>query len=117
MRKGRATRFAVASVSALLVSAAAIILVMAPSSSLYTKRANAILMKKGDPDAAKVGRSAETVETGIGPNDQRDPDSTPDIQAYLERAYPDAGIPVDATIRAQNGWASLTASAHSPGTW
>jgi hypothetical protein len=77
-------------------------------------RANAILFKKGEGGGVKAGRSAETA---IGANETRGPDSTPDVQAYLIRAYPAAEIPMELTLAAQSGWASLNAGAHSAGAW
>jgi hypothetical protein len=108
----------VAGALAVLLTAAVIRLVTDRSTRLSTARskvlADAIVFKKENPDEIKPGRSREAA---IGANEQRGPDSTPDIQAYLERAYPVADIPLDATLAAQNGWASLNAGAHSPGTW
>src|SRR3954463_3151728 len=100
MTKNGATWLAIASITALLVGAAAVHRMGDPSSRESRNRANAILMKK-DADATKPGRAAETVETGGGPNDQRNPDSTPDIEAYLQRAYPASDIPIEATLGAQ----------------
>jgi hypothetical protein len=73
--------------------------------------------KKVDADSFKPGRNAQAAR---GPNESRNPDSTPDVEAYLQRAYPADEIPIEATLAAQNGWASLnapSAQAHSPGTW
>ena len=47
----------------------------------------------------------------------RSPDSTPGVEAYLLRAYPETEIPGDATLAAQSGWAALNASTHSTGAW
>jgi hypothetical protein len=77
-------------------------------------RADAIVSKKGDPDEIKKGRNAEAV---IGANENRGPDSTPEVERYLQRAYPADDIPIELTIAAQNGWASLNAGPHSAGTW
>jgi hypothetical protein len=115
MKRRGITWLAIASAIALVVGAAAIYRIAAESSRVTRTRADAILLKKGDADSLKVGRTAETTPTAIGPHDQRDPNSTPDIQAYLQRAFPAADIPVEATLAAQSGWASLNAAAHSPG--
>jgi hypothetical protein len=71
------------------------------------------ITKKGDIDLFKPGRNAEAVP---GP-ESRNPDSSPDIEAYKLRAYPADEISIGDTIAAQNGFAQLNASAHSPGTW
>jgi hypothetical protein len=47
----------------------------------------------------------------------RSPDSTPGVEAYLLRAYPETEIPGDATLAARSGWAALNASTHSTGAW
>jgi hypothetical protein len=108
-------RHAVAGMVALALAVAAIGLVAKTRASRSLKsRADAIVFKKGDPDVIKAGRNAESA---FGANETRGPDSSPDIQAYLIRAYPAAEIPMEATLAAQNGWASLNAGAHSAGTW
>ena len=50
-------------------------------------------------------------------SDSRSPDSTPGVEAYLLRAYPETEIPGDATLAAQSGWAALNAGTHSTGAW
>ena len=77
-------------------------------------RADALLFKKGDPDAIKVGKN---VEEAIGANEVRSPDATPGIEAYLKRAYPAGDIPTDASWAAQTGWAAFNSGPHSNGTW
>jgi len=47
----------------------------------------------------------------------RSPDSTPGVEAYLLRAYPETEIPGDATLAARSGWAALNAGTHSTGAW
>jgi hypothetical protein len=47
----------------------------------------------------------------------RSPDSTPGVEAYLLRAYPETEIPGDATLAARSDWAALNASTHSTGAW
>ena len=73
-----------------------------------------MVVKKTDLDERKAGTNRET---SVGANEQRSPDSSPDFQAYLQRAYPAAEISLDATLAAQSGWASLNAAAHSTGAW
>ena len=108
-------RRAAAGMVALVLAVAAIGLVARTRAFRSTKsRADAIIFKKGDAGGKKAGRSAETA---IGPNETRGPDSSPDVQAYLIRAYPAADIPIEATLAAQSGWASLNAGAHSAGAW
>jgi hypothetical protein len=50
-------------------------------------------------------------------SDSRSPDSTPGVEAYLLRAYPETEVPGDATLAARSGWAALNANAHSTGGW
>src|SRR5205807_1514817 len=49
--------------------------------------------------------------------ESKNPNSSPEIEAYLLRAYPDTEVSGDATLAAKAGWASLNASAHAPGNW
>jgi hypothetical protein len=69
--------------------------------------------KKVDADFFKPGRSAEAMLVA----ESKNPNSSPEIEAYLLRAYPGTEISGDATLAAKAGWASLNASAHSPGNW
>ena len=69
--------------------------------------------KKADVDSIKPGRNAEALSVGEAKN----PDSSPEVEAYLIRAYPDTEVSGDATLGARAGWAALNASAHSPGNW
>src|SRR3954470_740062 len=77
-------------------------------------RANAIAFKKADPDAAERGGNKRAA---IGAGETRLADYTPDVEAYLLRAYPQAEVPGEATLAAQSGWSSLNANAHSSGSW
>jgi hypothetical protein len=116
-KRGRLIRLAVAGVVALVLAAAAVGLVavrQSRESRSLKARADAIGSKKGDADRIKPGRNAETV---IGANEYRAADSSPDVEAYLKRAYPADEVPWEATIAAQNGWAALKASKHSAGSW
>jgi hypothetical protein len=69
--------------------------------------------KEGDPDL-QPGDNKRAV---IGPNESRWPDYTPEVEAYLLRAYPAAEVPGEATLAARSGWAALNASASSSGAW
>ena len=111
MRKLRLARFAACVL--ILVGTAVSLLTVRPS-LLLRNRAAAIVFGKGDVDEILP---RHTAETAVGAADQRSPDSTPDVQAFRQRAYPAADIPLDLTLAAQNGWASLNAAAHSPGAW
>lgn len=118
MQNSRTTLLPLAMVAALFAGAAGIYLVGAHPIPSTTNRASAILGPKGEADGVARGKLAETVPTTpVGPADQRSPDSSPDIEAYLERAYPATDIPMNATLAAQNGWASLSTSPHSAGAW
>lgn len=81
---------------------------------LLKDRADAIVAEKKEADKHKPGQNAEMA---IGASESRLPDNTPDVEAYLLRAYPETEIPGDATLAAQSGWAALNASAHSTGNW
>jgi hypothetical protein len=104
-----------AGAATLLLATAAIGLTAATRSRAPISRtAHLAVLKKGDADRIKPGRNAETA---IGANEKRGADSTPDIERYLQRAYPADEIPMEATIAAQNAWAALNAGAHSSGSW
>ena len=100
----------------ILVSAAVVSFV--PASNLSAKvqraRADAMIAPKGDSDEMKPGMNREAA---IGANEVRNPNATPDVEAYLLRAYPATDIPTDSTFAARSGWASLNAGPHSGGTW
>src|SRR5579864_1700658 len=101
-------------VAVVFALASAVTIVTRKAPDVLRSRADAIVVKKADAGEMKVGRSREAA---IGANEQRSPDSTPDVQAYLQRAYPAADISIDSTLAAQNGWAALNSAAHSAGTW
>jgi len=107
------TRLATASV---LVIAAVVMASVAVKLSKPTgsPTARGFVLKKGDPDMARPGDNKRAL---IGPNESRWPDYTPEVEAYLLRAYPDMEVSGDATLAASNGWAALNASAHSTGSW
>jgi len=115
MKKRSFLRIAVAGVAALALVAAAVALAAARKSSVASARSvQPFVHAKGSPLGIAAGKNAEAA---IGPNEVRNPDSTPDIEAYLQRAYPAAEITMDQTIAAQNAWAALAAGGGSPGTW
>ncbi|HET9697797.1 MAG TPA: hypothetical protein VFP40_13080, partial [Terriglobales bacterium] len=78
------------------------------------QRANAIVFNKQLPDKPMA---EENAEAAVGSGENRGPDTTPEVQSYLLRAYPETEVPGDATLAAQSGWASLNASPHSAGSW
>ncbi len=83
------------------------------STPLRTTQKPAYTPKKADADFFKPGRNAETAVVAEAKN----PDSSPEIEAYLLRAYPSDEVSGDATLAAKAGWASLNAGAHAPGSW
>jgi hypothetical protein len=95
--------------------AAVIVAVVAVKKSHPTSSptARAFVFKEGDPDM----RPGDNKRALIGPNESRWPDYTPEVEAYLLRAYPGAEVPGEATLNARNGWAALNASAPSAGSW
>jgi hypothetical protein len=115
MRRKRLTLLAAACAATLALAVAAIGLVAASRSgpsSAHSPRA--FVHQKADPHRVAAGRSAEAA---IGPNEFRHPDDTPDVEAYLQRAYPGNEVPMALTIAAQNAWAHLESEGGSPGTW
>src|SRR5450759_4672813 len=114
MKRRRLIRLAVAGAVALVFAAAAVGLVAVRQSRSLKARADAIVLKKGSPDKIKAGTNAEAA---IGANEVRGADSSPAVEAALRRAYPAAEVSSEATLAAQNAWASLNAGAHSTGTW
>jgi hypothetical protein len=114
MSKTRVTSVALVGMVVVVLATATIKHVTGKSSRISKARADSIVFAKEKPEGAKAGRNAQAA---IGANEQRSPDSSPDVQAYLQRAYPATDISIDSTLAAQNGWASLNAGAHSAGTW
>jgi len=73
--------------------------------------------KKAEADFFKPGRNAES-RARVVVAESKNPNSSPEIEAYLIRAYPDTEISGDATLGARTGWATLKASTiASAGTW
>ncbi len=103
----------------MLVAAATITFVPAGNSRIDRARTDALLAPKGDFDQPKIGENkvGENVEERVGANEVRNPDLTPDVQAYLLRAYPEKNVPTDASFAAQAGWATLNSESHSGGRW
>jgi hypothetical protein len=102
-----------------LVSAATFTFVPAGNPRIDRAQADALLAPKGAFDEPKIGESktGDNLEERIGANEQRNPNFTPDVQAYLLRAYPGKDIPTDASFAAQRDWAALNSASHSGGTW
>jgi hypothetical protein len=103
----------------MLAATATITFVPAGNSRIDRARTDALLAPKGDFDEPKIGEKkvGENVEERIGANEVRNPNLTPDVQAYLLRAYPEKNIPTDASFAAQTGWAALNSESHSGGNW
>ena len=111
MNRSSSTRLAVIGVATLALAAAALGLVAAKrSGSPNAPSPRAFVHQK----ASAAGSNAEAA---IGPNEVRNPDSTPDVEAYLQRAYPASEITLDQTTGAQSAWAALAAAGSSPGAW
>src|ERR1700736_370882 len=107
-------RIATASVLVLsAVAMASVAMKTAPPAGGPSPRA--FVFKKGDPDQMLPGANKRAV-FGTG-NEYRFADYTPEVEAYLIRAYPDTEVSGDATLAAKAGWASLSASADATGTW
>ena len=118
MRRRRLVRLAIAGIAALVLAAAAVALVVAKRSSASGDRLaqSWVLKKAGDHHPGRIAPGSNA-EAAIGANEVRNPDSTPDVEAYLLRAYPASEITMDQTIAAQNAWAALAAGPSSPGAW
>jgi hypothetical protein len=120
MRRIQALRrrfsFTELAVAGVLVAAAIVIALVAAKRFQQTEStaARGVAFKKGDPDRMEPGANKRAL---VGANDSRWPDYTPEVEAYLLRAYPEAEIPGEATVAALNGWKALNASAHSTGAW
>src|SRR6266446_6910889 len=83
--------------------AAAVVMVSVAAKRLRQTESPAprdVAFKKGDPDK----EPGENKRALVGPNDARWPDYTPEVEAYLLRAYPEAEVPGEATLAALNGW-------------
>lgn len=114
MNRWRKTRLVAASVSVIVPIAAASAWVVRPRADVSrAPDAPSLGFKKNDADAPK-GRNRQMA---IGENEVRNPDDTPAVEAFLQRAYPSDDIPPDASFAAQQGWAALNAGPHSAGAW
>ena len=107
---GRSVVAGVLVVAALALALAAMIPVKHTASSA----ADGFAFKKGDPDMVTPGGNKRAL---VGLDETRWPDYTPEVEAYLLRAYPEAEVPGEATLAARDGWATLNAGAHSTGAW
>jgi hypothetical protein len=96
-----------------LVAIVAVAVVAIKHSAQAPSLERGLAFSKGDPDE----RAGEHKRALVGPNDERWPDYTPEVEAYLLRAYPEAEIPGEATLNARAAWAALNASSHSSGAW
>ena len=107
--------FPLGSIAALMLAgAAAISFVPAGQSGQQRARADALLAPKTDLDEMKPGHNEEA---RIGANEQRNSGYSPNVEAYLQRAYPEQNVPTDASFAAQTGWAALNSESHSGGSW
>ena len=107
--------FPLGSIAALMLAgAAAISFVPAGHSGQQRARADALLAPKTDLDEMKPGHNEEA---RIGANEQRNSGYSPNVEAYLQRAYPEQNVPTDASFAAQTGWAALNSESHSGGSW
>ena len=114
MRRMKVSYTRLAALSVLLAGAVVIAFVGARAlTPAASPAARGLAMKKGDADRTP-GANKRAL---IGPNESRLADYTPEVEAYLLRAYPEAEVPGDATLAAQSGWAALDESAHSTGAW
>jgi hypothetical protein len=115
MRSKRSFRLALLGVAALVLAASAFALVMARGSGTRGVRSlQPFVHQKEQPEHVAAGRSAQAA---VGANEFRHPDDTPDVEAYLQRAYPADEVSMQLTIAAQNAWAHLESEGGSPGTW
>jgi hypothetical protein len=115
MRTKNSTLLAAACAAAVVLAVAATGMFAARGSGPSSAHApRAFVHQKGDPRHIAAGRNAEAA---IGANEFRHPDDTPDIEAYLQRAYPGDEVPMERTIAAQNAWAKLEAKGGSGGFW
>jgi hypothetical protein len=120
IRKSRPFGVAVAMILACAVAVAGLWAVkqsrekQASIERLLKARADAIVFKKDGPEAIKRRWNAETA---IGVGESRSPEYSPNVEAYLLRAYPDTEVPGEATVAALAGWSAMSANGHSNGSW
>jgi len=65
----------------------------------------------------KEGYAGRNAETSVGSNEERSFDSTPDVERYLNRAYPASEVTWAQTIASQQAWAAVRAGGNSSGSW
>ena len=106
------SRVRVAIAGGLLLSGAAIALVLVRSAAPKPPQ-HAIAMKKGDPDA----KEAMAHKRALFGNSEVRGLYTPAIEDFLKRAFPASDVSAESTVGAWNGWASLDGKSHSGGTW
>jgi hypothetical protein len=104
-------RFAVA--GALVLAAVALTVTATKISAPLQTEKLAYTPKKVDADSFYKGRNAETAIVAEAKN----PDSSPEVESYLLRAYPESEVSGDATLAAMAGWSALNSNAHSAGSW
>src|ERR1700737_832406 len=103
MNRQRYARLAIAGLLAIVPVAAALALIVVTRSGPSGGRvARALPFKKGDSE-----EFAKRKNVGAAINEARDVDFTPDVEAYLLRAYPADDVPAEATLAAQDGWSGL----------
>src|SRR5437868_57485 len=103
----------VAVAGTLVLAAVALAVTSTKMSTPLQQVAKAYTPKKVVVDLHKPGLSSETRPVAEAKN----PNSSPEIEAYLIRAYPNTEISGDSTSAAKAGWAALNARAHSRGAW
>jgi hypothetical protein len=119
MNSSRYVRRAAAGLASIAVAAAAITFVAKRAPDRDTRTASAVInvKKKGDADAFKPGRNAETA---VGANERRSPDDTVEVEKAAIRNYPAEDTPFEATLNAQQAFASIAARSNSKnaaGVW
>jgi hypothetical protein len=115
MRSKSSFRLALLGMAALALAALVTTLVVARGTGSQGPRSlQPFVHHKENPSQVAAGKNAEAA---IGANEVRHPDDTPDVEAYLQRAYPGDEVPMELTIAAQNAWARMKSAGGSPGTW
>jgi hypothetical protein len=112
MYRRRFVRLAIVGLTAVIPVAVALALFVTKSARSGERAPRALLLNKGDSDEIAKRKN---VMAAI--NEARDVDFTPDVEAYLLRAYPADDVPAEASLAARGGWRTLNARAHSPGSW
>ncbi|HEY2615586.1 MAG TPA: hypothetical protein VGI42_07730, partial [Chthoniobacterales bacterium] len=100
--------------SALVIASAGMAFMASKTSNPAAPVAPAFAFKKGDPDLMGAGDNKRAI---IGPNEYRAGDYTPDVEAYLVRAYPASTVPTGASSSARKGWSAMDGGSHFGGAW